>query len=108
MGEKEKASLKTAPAHGKFINWELEREGLFEAMKAVFDAKKGKDIYHVISRSGRWGVLREGNRKMYKIYDDKQAAVDHAKRLARKSAKWEVVVHKKDASLDQLISPDNA
>lgn len=108
MGEKEKASLNTATTRRRVINWESEREGLLEAMRAVFEAKKGKDIYHVISRGRRWGVLREGNRRMYKIYDEKQAAVDHAKRLARKSSKWEVVVHKKDASLDQLISPDNA
>ena len=44
---------------------------------------------------------------MSKIYDDKQAAVEHAKRLAQKSPKWKVVIHKKDASLESYIHSDN-
>jgi hypothetical protein len=79
-----------------------------KALKALSYAKKGIDIYHVIWRGGDfWGVLREGCKRMYKIHNDKQSAVAHAKRLAQKSPKWEVVVHKEDASLDRYIHPSS-
>jgi len=85
-----------------------DREKLSAALLAVLEAKRGIDIYHVIWRGGdRWGILREGRKRMYKIYSDKQAAVAHAKQLAQKSSKWEVVVHKEDASLDRYIHPSS-
>jgi hypothetical protein len=99
------SSIRVAAEKKRVKRWT--EEEIAKAMQAVFEAKKGIDIYHIISRGNRWGVLREGCKRMYKIHDDKPSAVAHAKRLAQKSPKWKVVVHKRDASLDRYIHPDS-
>jgi hypothetical protein len=53
---------------------------------------------HVISRNGGWAVKKEGNAKASKIYSTKDAAV----KGARKTSKGhDVVVHKKDGSIEK-------
>jgi hypothetical protein len=53
---------------------------------------------HVISRKGGWAVKKEGSSRATKIYSTKDAAV----KGARKSSKGhDVVVHKKDGSIEK-------
>jgi hypothetical protein len=100
------SSKKAVSKSRKVKQWT--EEEIDKAFKALSEAKRGVDIYHVIWRGGDfWGVLREGCKRMYKIHRNKQSAVAHAKQLARKSSKWEVVVHKEDASLDRYIHPSS-
>jgi hypothetical protein len=83
------------------------REEIAQAMKDYIKSRKGIDIYHVISYEGdQWGVLREGCKRLHKIYDDKGSAVAHAKRLAQRSSMWKVVVHKEDATPERYIHSD--
>jgi hypothetical protein len=84
-----------------------DRESLTRTLMGVLEAKKGKDIYHVISYDGdRWGVFREGCKRVHKIHDNKRLAVAHAKQLARRSLKWSVVIHKEDATPEKYIHSD--
>ena len=105
MGKVSVSNYKSA-RNDEWAHWT--DENIARMLKNLFEAKKGMTIYHIISRGNRWGLIREGRKRMYRIYDDKQAAVEHAKKLAQKNSKWQVVVHKKDASTEKLILPDNA
>jgi hypothetical protein len=101
---KTQSNTKTVRKKNEAKKWN--REKFLESLVAVVESRKGKDIYHIISRGDSWGVLREGCKRMYKIHSDKQSAIAHARRLAQKSSKWEVVVHREDGSPDRYIYAD--
>ena len=65
------------------------------AKKSV--SSKNKRI-HVISRNGGWAVKKEGNARASKIYRTKDAAVKGA---AKSSKGHDVIVHKKDGSIEK-------
>ena len=64
--------------------------------KKSTSSKNGR--IHVISRKDGWAVKKEGNTRASKIYSTKDAAVKGAKRSSKGQ---DVVVHKKDGSIEK-------
>ena len=60
--------------------------------------------YHVISTSGRWSVTRSGARRAARVFASRPEAVVFAVRIAGPAVE-EVVVHMKDGSVAERISP---
>ena len=56
---------------------------------------------HVISRNGSWAVKKEGATRATRVYAQKRSAVTSAVRIAQRGT--EVVVHKRDGSVDKWI-----
>ena len=54
---------------------------------------------HIISRDDGWAVKKEGASRASRIYENKEAAIENAKRLQRTG--HDVVVHKKDGSIQK-------
>ncbi|AEI47686.1 DUF2188 domain-containing protein [Runella slithyformis] len=54
---------------------------------------------HVISRRGRWGLLKQGYKKASGLYDTKQEAVRAARRL--KSEGYDIIIHDKDGTVSR-------
>ena len=78
----------------------LSREEIAETMKAVVAAR---NRIHVIAYKGRWGVLRAGAKRMSKVHLDKQRAINHAKRLARRKKATKILNHDKDGKPQEYI-----
>ena len=53
---------------------------------------------HVISRKDGWAVKKEGNTKASKLFGQKEAAVEGARKLSKGH---DVIVHKKDGSIQR-------
>lgn len=68
------------------------------ARKAASSKKNGK--VHVISRQSGWAVKSEGTSRASKIYKTKNEAVKGAKSTSKGR---DVVVHKKDGSIERWI-----
>lgn len=66
--------------------------------KKTRKSKSNKRV-HVISRKDGWAVKKEGNSRASRIYPNKKSAVYNAGRL--KSKGHDVVVHKKDGSIQK-------
>jgi hypothetical protein len=56
---------------------------------------------HVIPQSGRWVVRREGARRASRIVASKADAVSLAEALARRDRKGELIIHRRDASVEE-------
>ena len=63
----------------------------------------GKNQHVVPSKNGGWDVKGEGNTKATKHFDDKQAAISHARDISR-NQKSELVIHNKDGRIAQKDS----
>ena len=61
---------------------------------------------HVISRSGKWAVTRQGASRLFRTVDSQSDAVDAAKRLA--SGKAEIIVHRRDGTVSKRIGISRA
>jgi uncharacterized protein YdaT len=61
---------------------------------------------HVIARQGKWAVKKEGNQRASRIFADRDAAVQAAKRLA--GTAMDVVVHRKDGTILKWVVRDAA
>lgn len=57
-----------------------------------------KDQHVVPSISGGWAVRRTGSERASKVFTTQEAAVKHARQLAKKD-KSELYVHKKDGTI---------
>jgi len=65
-----------------------------------------KASIHVISHKSKWAVIVEGSQKAYRVCPTKEGAVDSAKHLVKNGMNKEIVIHKKDGSVErQLKSP---
>lgn len=63
-----------------------------------------KPSYHVIARQDHWSVKRLGARRATRVFASQPEAVAYAVTIAAPAA-IEVVVHKKDGSVERRISP---
>jgi adenine/guanine phosphoribosyltransferase-like PRPP-binding protein len=62
--------------------------------------RRNKKTWHVIPEAGNWVVMRGGARRATRILSDQAAAVELARSLA-KEAGGEVVVHRKDGTMQE-------
>jgi len=58
---------------------------------------------HVISHKSKWAVVVEGSQKAYRICPTKEGAVNSAKHLVKNGIKKEIVIHKKDGSVERQV-----
>lgn len=58
---------------------------------------------HVIAESGKWGVLREGAKRLSKIHKDRMKAIAYAKKMASKHY-FITYIHREDGSIEETIS----
>jgi hypothetical protein len=65
---------------------------------------RSQTSYHVISSENRWSVLKSGARRAARVFVSQPEAVDYAVKVAAPAA-VEVVVHRKDGTVAQRISP---
>lgn len=63
---------------------------------------KGARI-HVISQESKWAVRVEGSQKAYRVCMTKDGAVKTAKHLVRNGLTNEIVIHKKDGSIERQV-----
>ena len=61
--------------------------------------KSASKRVHIISRDNGWAVKKEGASRASRIYENKETAVENAKKLRRTG--HDVVVHKKDGSIQK-------
>ena len=66
-------------------------------------AKKNQ---HVVPDNKKWGIKGEGNSKITKNFDKKEDAVDAARQIA-KNQQSELVIHKKDGTIQNKNSFGN-
>lgn len=76
------------------------RKKIAEDMSSFAPSKKR---IHIISYGDRWGILREGAKRLSKICSDKTTAVVYAKRIAQKETGSSVIIHKRDGSPERYI-----
>ncbi len=65
-------------------------------------SEKGARI-HIISQKSKWAVRVEGSQKAYRICSSKEGAVKTAKHLVKNGPSKEIVIHKKDGSIDRQV-----
>ena len=58
---------------------------------------------HIISRKDEWAIKKEGASRASKIYQKKETAIKQAQKL-RKTG-YDVIVHKKDGSVQKWETP---
>jgi hypothetical protein len=63
---------------------------------------KGKRI-HIISQKSKWAVRVEGSQKAYRVCSSKEGAVKTAKHLVKNGFSKEIVIHKKDGSIERQV-----
>ena len=68
---------------------------------AIQKASSSKNRIHVISHKDGWAVKREGSAKASGVYDGKDVAINKARSLARRGAAIDVVIHKKDGTIQK-------
>lgn len=68
-------------------------------MSSKSPGNKSKSRVHVISRGKGWAVKSEGASKADKIYSNKPSAI----KKASKSSGKDVIVHKRDGSIQKWI-----
>jgi hypothetical protein len=65
-------------------------------------AAKNESI-HVVSHKSKWAVIVEGSQKAYRICPTKEGAISSAKHLVKNGIKKEIVIHKKDGSVERQV-----
>lgn len=65
---------------------------------------KGARI-HIISQKSKWAVRVEGSQKAYRVCMTKKGAVKAAKHLVKNGLTKEIIIHKKDGSIDRQVKP---
>lgn len=69
--------------------------------------KKKPSIHVIACPRGGWSVKKEGNTKATSVYKTKEGAVNRASTLRKKTGS-EVIVHKKDGTIQQRSSKKTA
>ena len=62
---------------------------------------------HVISRSGRWVIIKESSKRAIGKYKLKQQATRRARVLLNNGNTEAVIVHNADGSISKTLSPQN-
>ena len=76
------------------------QEKIAEAMQ---NFKASRKRIHIISYGNRWGILREGARRLTRIFSDKTTAVSYAKKLAQRDTGSSVIIHKKNGNPEESL-----
>lgn len=58
---------------------------------------------HVVSRKDGWAVKKEGNSRASKLFEEKNAALDVARKLSKGN---DIIVHKKDGAIQRWEKAD--
>jgi len=58
-----------------------------------------RQTYHVTSSKEGWNVKREGAQRPAKIFHNKEDAVDFGKEKAKNQPLGQIVIHKKDGTI---------
>ena len=81
--------------------------GIAEAKKAIAKRMNStaakKTRIHVISQKSKWAVIVEGSQKAYRVCPTKEGAVKSAKHLVENGLRNEIVIHKKDGSVERQL-----
>lgn len=81
---------------------------LSEKLDALSAALEAQDtdaiVYHVTPHEDGWAVLREGVDEPISAHDTKQEALEEARETAKSNAPSELIVHKKDRSVQETYS----
>lgn len=99
------------PAFG-FIEMRAREEGLKAIQELNYKDFHGRSLrvnearprverntVHVISRTGKWAVKREGAARALRVFSKKEDAIDFATQLLENSSAREIVVHEKDGTV---------
>jgi len=95
-----KASTNKEAVLKKGRSEQLIQEKIAEAMQ---NFKTSRKRIHIISYGDRWGILREGARRLTRIFNDKTTAVSYAKKLAQKDTEASVIIHKRDGNPEESL-----
>ena len=79
----------------------------FEKIKELIRSvnSNGKWV-HVISHQGRWAVVREGTRRADRIFTSKVDAINRARSFVEAGKATDVIVHKKDGTIESWEQMD--
>jgi hypothetical protein len=58
-----------------------------------------RNRFHVVPKGDDWAVRREGASKPGKVFENKQDAVDHGRDAAKKQEPSQLIIHKKDGTI---------
>lgn len=66
-----------------------------------------RKTHHVVPNpEGGWGVKKGGSEKASKIFETKEPAIEYARKIS-KNQKSELIIHKKDGSIQHTDSHGN-
>lgn len=98
-------------AHIGFVQWEqLNSEKLTQIVKQRLallvpeEPELQLENIHVIKRETGWSVKREGSPRAASVHKTREEAITNARKLARRSARSLVVVHRADGSIESQES----
>lgn len=74
-------------------------EALLEMIGENVDEKQN---VHIISRKGHWAVKVSDSNQIYKVTNSRNQAVRYAKYLTANSRIENIILHKKDGSIDRI------
>lgn len=58
-----------------------------------------RETYHITHKDGDWRVKKEGGQRAAKTFDNKADAVDFGREIAKKQELGQVIIHKKDGTI---------
>ncbi|TVR81537.1 MAG: DUF2188 domain-containing protein [Saprospirales bacterium] len=67
------------------------------------EAGASKSKVHVMSRSGRWVVLKKGRKRVSSIHSDKDSAIIGGRKLLDRGLASLLVVHRPDGSVEKVL-----
>ncbi|MFQ6032651.1 MAG: DUF2188 domain-containing protein [Candidatus Zixiibacteriota bacterium] len=70
------------------------------AKKMNSTTAKGARV-HIVSHKSKWAVRLEGSQKAYRVCSSKSSALRTAKHLVKNGRTNEIVIHKKDGSIER-------
>ena len=66
---------------------------------AAYEIVRGRQVYHVVPAEEGWEVKKEGNKRPSAKTRLKKEAIDRAKELAKKAKLGQVIIHKRDGTI---------
>lgn len=58
-----------------------------------------REIYRITHKNGDWAVKKDGAQRPAKTFDNKDAAVDFGRDIAKKQDLSQLIIHKKDGRI---------
>ena len=59
----------------------------------------GRQQFHVVPKGPDWQVKKTGADRPSKTFDNKKDAVDYGRERAKESSKGQLIIHKKDGTI---------